>query len=405
VTERVDVAIIGAGQAGLATSWFLTQAGIDHVVLEAGRVAETWRTRRWDSFCLVTPNWGVNLPGANYGGPDPDGFMPLTEIVDYFQGWADSFQAPVQSNTQVSSLRKDGDDFVLQLPGSAVRAGSVVVATGGYQRAHLPAGSQHLPLSAHQVLAEDYRNPDDLPPGAVLVVGSGQTGCQLAEEIHAAGRTVLLACGRCPWTPRQIEGRDFVLWSRESGWLDRTLDKLPSPAARLGANVQATGNRGGHDMHYRTLHAKGIELLGRYAGAEGSTVYFADDLAASVDFGDARLKDMLRSFEMYCSAIGRKAPDFEFPEPLRLKTRTEVDIDREGIGTVIWTSGYRPDYGWISLPVFDEMGFPIQVAGCTSVKGLYFMGVPWMRKFKSAILYGVAEDAELVAQHIIENRS
>jgi putative flavoprotein involved in K+ transport len=403
--RSVDVAIIGGGQAGLATSWYLTQAGVEHVVLEAGRVAETWRSRRWDSFCLVTPNWGVRLPGMNYAGPDPDGFMSLAELIGYFHGWADSFKAPVQENTRVSALEKEGGDFVLKLPGNALRARTVVVASGAFQRAHRPAGGEKLPKSVHQVLAEDYRNPGKLPPGAVLIVGSGQTGCQLAEELQDAGRAVFLACGRAPWTPRQIEGRDWIWWTRVSGWMERTPDKLPSPAARLIANPQATGHGGGRDMHYRTLHARGIELLGRFAGADDSKIYFADDLAASVDFGDARLKDMLKAFDAHCSASGRGPVDLELPEPFRTKTRSELDIAGEDIGTVIWTSGYRPEYGWVNLPVFDEMGFPVQHDGCTTVRGLYFMGVPWMRKMKSSIFYGVGEDAEVVAQHIIENRS
>jgi putative flavoprotein involved in K+ transport len=187
--------------------------------------------------------------------------------------------------------------------------------------------------------------------------------------------------------------------------MERTPDKLQSPAARLIANPQATGHGGGRDMHYRTLHARGIELLGRFAGADDSKIYFADDLAASVDFGDARLKDMLKAFDAHCSASGRGPVGLELPEPFRTKTRSELDIAGEDIGTVIWTSGYRPEYGWVNLPVFDEMGFPVQHDGCTTVRGLYFMGVPWMRKMKSSILYGVGEDAEVVTQHIIENRS
>jgi putative flavoprotein involved in K+ transport len=238
----------------------------------------------------------------------------------------------------------------------------------------------------------------------VLIVGSGQTGCQLAEELDDDGRKVFLACGRAPWGPRRIEGRDQVWWARVSGWLDRTNDKLPSPQARLMSNPQATGHGGGHDMHYRTLHARGVELLGRFAGAEGSKVYFADDLAASVDFGDARLMDLLKACNAYCAAQGRGPLDFEMPAPFRVPCRTELDLAREGIGTVIWTSGYRPDYGWIKLPVFDEMGFPVQRDGCTTVKGLYFMGVTWMRKTKSAILYGAGEDAEVVARQIVERR-
>lgn len=400
----VDVAIIGGGQAGLATSWFLKDAGVDHVVLEAGRVAETWRTRRWDSFCLVTPNWGVSLPGADYEGPDPDGFMSLAELITFFQDWSDSFEAPVEENTRVSSLEIEGRDFILSLPGRKLRARGVVVASGGFQRAHRPARAERLPASLHQILAEDYRNPSAVPPGSVLIVGSGQTGCQMAEELHGTGRSVYLACGRAPWTPRQLEGRDFVWWSRVSGWLDREAASLPSPAARLGANVQATGNRGGHDMHYRTLHEQGVRLLGRYLGVDGSKMFFADDLAASVDFGDARLRNMLESFEVYCNAIGRQAPLFEWPEPLRLKTPTQLDVDVEGIKTVIWTTGYRPDYGWIKAAAFDAFGFPVQTDGRSTVPGLYFVGVPWMRKFKSAILYGVGEDAEIVSRQIVEAR-
>jgi putative flavoprotein involved in K+ transport len=330
--------------------------------------------------------------------------MSQAELIDFFQGWADSFRAPVQENTRVSSLEKDGDDFVLKLPGSELRARTVVVASGAFQRAHQPAGSEKLPHSVHQIQAEDYRNPSQLPPGAVLIVGSGQTGCQLAEELDDDGRKVFLACGRAPWAPRRIEDRDQVWWARVSGWLDRTSDKLPSPQARFMSNPQATGHRGGHDMHYRTLHARGVELVGRFTGADGSKIYFADDLAASVDFGDARLMDVLKACNAYCAAEGRGPLDFEMPEPFRVTSRTELDLVREGIGTVIWTAGYRPDYGWVKLPVFDVMGFPVQRDGCTDVKGLYFMGVTWMRKSKSAILYGVGEDAEMVAQHIVENR-
>jgi putative flavoprotein involved in K+ transport len=402
--KSVDVAVIGAGQAGLATSWYLTQSGVDHVVLEAGRVGETWRSRRWDSFCLVTPNWSVQLPGAKYRGPEPDGFMPLAEIVAHFEAWADSFLAPVETDSHVSRLEEDGDGFLLTLPSAKLKAKTVVVATGAYQRAHRPAGAESLPTSLHQVLAEEYTNPSDLPAGAVIVVGSGQTGCQLAEELHEAGRTVLLACGRCPWAPRLIGGRDLVWWIAETGFYDRVPDQLPSPLARLVGNPQATGHGGGHDLHYRTLNEQGIELLGRYAGSDGSRMFFADDLAASVDFGDARLGDLWKFIETYCGSTGTPIPDFDWPQPLRLKTRTQIDIALDRIGAVIWTSGYRPDYGWVKFPVFDDMGFPVQTDGLTDVPGLYFMGVPWMRKNKSPVLYGVGEDAEIVARQIVEER-
>ena len=402
----VDVAIIGAGQAGLATSWHLRQAGVDHLVLEGGRVGETWRSRRWDSFCLVTPNWSVQLPGAPYKGPDPDGFMPLAELVEHLDEWAASFRAPVHEHTPVLQLEPDaGGGFLLTMPDEKLRARNVVVATGAYQRAFRPAGADAMPKTVNQIFAEEYQNPDLLPGGAVLVVGSGQTGCQLAEELHRAGRKVFLACGRCVWVPRRLGGHDIFWWMIESGFLDRGLDKLPSLAARLLGNPQTTGHDGGKDLNFRVLHEMGVELLGRYVSAEGSKLRFADDLAASVDFGDARLADLLKFVESNCASNGTTPPTHEMPPPLRVNTRTELDIVDDGIGTVIWTSGYRPDYGWVKFPVFDSMGFPNQTDGCSSVPGLYFMGVHWMRKNKSSILYGVGEDAAVVARHIVESRS
>jgi putative flavoprotein involved in K+ transport len=403
--SSVDVAIIGGGQAGLATSWNLTQAKVDHVVLESGLVAETWRSRRWDSFCLVTPNWTVQLPGAKYGGPDPDGFMSLAELVDHFQSYASSFDAPVEENSAVTKLEADDGGFLLTLASGKIKARSVVVATGAYQRPHRPAGAESISGGVVQLFAEEYSNPAALPPGAVLVVGSGQTGCQLAEEIHQSGRRVFLACGRCVWVPRRLQDHDILWWMVESGYMDRTPDKLPSPMARLLGNPQATGHDGGRDLNFRVLHEMGVELLGRYIGAEGSRLHFVDDLAASVDFGDARLTDFLKFVEASCAAKGTTAPTYEMPEPLRIESRTELDLAKDGIGTVIWTSGYRPDYGWVNIPVFDGMGFPVQVDGCTTVPGLYFMGVHWMRKNKSSILYGVGEDAEVVARQIAEARS
>jgi putative flavoprotein involved in K+ transport len=404
--RSVDVAIIGAGQAGLATSWFLKQADVDHVVIDAGRVAETWRSRRWDSFRLITPNWAVGLPGTTYTGDEPDGYMSRSELVDFFESWVASFNPPVQGNTHVTQLAADSDGgFVMTVGDGQVRARKVVVASGGYQKAHRPEGADSLPRSLQQVLSEDYRNPDALPPGNVLIVGSGQTGCQLAEELHQAGRKVYLACGRCPWVPRRVGGRDIVWWFRESGFFDRTPAQLVSPAARLVGNPQTTGHDGGHDLNFRTLHATGIELLGRFLGADGSAVHFADDLATSVDFGDARWADMRGWIDRLCAGTDIPKPAYEIPAPMRIKTRTGIDVVQEDIGTVIWTSGYRPHYDWVKFPVFDDMGFPVQVDGRTTVPGLYFVGVHWMRKNKSAILYGVGEDAEVVARQIVENRA
>src|SRR5438874_2143636 len=399
-TESVDVAVIGAGQAGLSSSWFLKQASVDHVVLEAGRVAETWRSRRWDSFCLVTPNWSVRLPGGGYRGPDPDGFMDLRELIDHFDAWADSFQAPVQAGCTVAALDSDGEKFVLTTSNGKIQARTVVVASGGYQRAHLPANAKQIPTGLAQVLGEDYSNSSALAPGAVLVVGSGQTGCQLAEELHETGRKVFLACGRSPWSPRRWGGKDLVRWTVDSGWWDR---KAPAPGARLVGNVLATGHGGGHDMHHRTLQAQGVELLGHYLGAEDGKIHFADDLAELVDASDNLARIFRSHVAAHCERLGVDM-EWEMPPPMRVPGRTVLDIDREGITTVIWTAGYRPSYGWVHLPVFDDMGFPVQVDGRSAVPGLYFMGVHFQRKAQSAVLYGAGEDAEIVVRDIVENR-
>lgn len=401
--QRVNVAIIGAGQAGLATSWYLTQANVDHIVLEAGRVAETWRSRRWDSFCLVTPNWSVQLPGGEYRGPDPDGFMPLAELVAHIQGWADSFHAPVSKGCLVTALDRDGDGFVLAMPNAKLHARTVVVASGGYQKAHVPTNANQIPAGVKQLLAEDYTNPTAIGPGAVLIVGSGQTGCQLAEELHEAGRKVFLSCGKAPWAPRRFGGHDIVWWTVQSGFWNRTPDQLPSPKARLTANVLVSGHGGGHDMNYRTLHDKGIELVGHYIGAEAGTIHFGDDLAQTVDAADTLAATFKKWVDALCEKNALPIP-WELPGPMRIKTRTEIDVATEGLNTVIWTSGYRPAYDWVHFPIFDDMGFPIQVDGRSSVPGLYLMGVHFQRKAQSAVLYGVGEDAEKVATHIVENR-
>jgi putative flavoprotein involved in K+ transport len=402
--QTLNVAIIGAGQAGLATSYFLKEANVDHVVLEAGRVAETWRSRRWDSFCLVTPNWSVRLPGAEYRAPDPDGFMGRDELVDYLQRWSESFEAPVREDCPVSALDLDGDGFLLTTPAGKLKARSVFVATGGYQRPHRPKGADQVPSRVNQLLAEDYDNEASLPEGAVLIVGGGQTGCQLAEELHQAGRRVILSCGRAPWAPRRFGGHDLVWWIVKSGFWNRTLAQLPFPAARLFSNPLATGHGGGHDLHYRTLHASGVELTGRFAGADDEKAYFDDDLARSLQAGDDLARVFAKWVAAFCEREGMDIP-WEVPQAINLAGRKELDLDREGITTVIWSTGFRPDYHWVHADVFDDMGFPVLADGRSDVAGLYFMGVHFQRKAQSAVLYGVGEDAEIVAAHIKDSRA
>ena len=397
-TESIDVVIVGAGQAGLSLSHELAAAGVEHVVYERGRIGETWRGR-WDSFCLVIPNWTVQLPGGRYGGNDPDGFMPKSDIVRHLVGYAESFRAPVREGVTVTSLEPaDTRAFLLRTSDGELRARRVVLASGGYQKAHRPAVAAQLPTSIHAIDAEDYANPTALPPGKVLVVGSGQTGCQLAEEISEAGREVFLACGRAPWIPRRLEGRDTIAWINETPYFDASLADLPSPAARLLANPQMSGRRGGHDLNYRTLQAQGVQLLGHFTGVADGRAHFADDLAESVAFGDARYANVCDLIRKACTAGSVPAPEMPMPPPFAASGPETVAL--RDLGTVIFTSGFRPDYtSWVRFPeAFDDGGFPIQQDGSsTLVPGLHFMGVHFQRKRKSATLLGVGEDATVLA--------
>jgi putative flavoprotein involved in K+ transport len=397
--ERIDVAVIGGGQAGLATSAQLSRSGIEHLVLERDRVGQGWRDR-WDSFCLVTPNWTVRLPDHPYAGDDPDGYLPRDEIVAYLEGFAFDTKAPVREGVDVVSIdRPDSGGFVIRTAEGELEARVVVLATGAYQRAHRPAGAGTLPARLHQIDVEGYRNPEALPPGPVLIVGSGQSGCQLAEELHEAGRRVVLACGRAPWAPRRIGDHDIVWWGVKDGFLDQGVDELPSPEARLFANVVSTGHGGGHDLHLRTLRAMGVELTGHFLRAEGDQARFEDDLLDSVAWGDQRFRMLTDELPALASRLGLPVP--EIPEPGPFGDGGPTLIDLAGFGAVIFTSGFRPDYGTLAPwpEAFDDMGFPIQRDGTsTVVPGLYFVGVHFLRKRSSSLLIGVGEDATIVAE-------
>jgi putative flavoprotein involved in K+ transport len=399
--ERVDVAVVGGGQAGLAASHELSRRGLEHVVLERDRIGQSWRGR-WDSFCLVTPNWTTRLPDLPYDGDDPDGFMPRDEIVGYLKRYAAASEAPVREGVDVTALAPaPNGGFELRTSTGDLHARSVVLATGAYQRSYRPAGATALPDSLLQLDVADYRDPRGLPAGRVLVVGSGQSGCQIAEELLEAGREVFLACGRAPWAPRRLGGRDFVWWAVEGGFFEAPLSSLPGPAARLGANPQASGHGGGHDLHYRTLRQAGVTLLGRFVAAEGRTARFAADLAESVTWGDARYRQLMDLVRGVVARQGLPMP--EIAEPAPFDGRAPETLDLSGFGAVLFAGGFRPDYrAWVDVPgAFDELGFPVHVDGeSTAAPGLYFLGVHFLRKRKSSLLYGVGEDATLVAARV-----
>jgi putative flavoprotein involved in K+ transport len=396
--DAVQVAVVGGGQAGLAVAHELTGLGSEPVVLERGRVGQTWRDR-WESFRLVTPNWCTQLPGGTYDGPEPDAFMPRDEIVAYLERYADG--VPVREGAEVQSVEGSAGSFTLRTSTGDVRAEAVVLATGAYQRPHRPPVAASLPASVLQLDLEDYRSEQDLPPGRVLVVGSGQSGCQIAEELHEAGREVVVACGKAPWLPRRIDGRDLMWWGGESGFLDATVESLPSPAARLTANVLASGHRGGHDLHLRTLRDLGVTLTGHFLGADGHEALFADDLRESIAWGDDRYRDLAGLFRQLAEERGMPRPSMDEPEPFVDEGPERLDL--RDVGAVIFTAGFRPDYvSWLDWPgAFDDLGFPIHEDGESVARpGVFFVGVHFLRKRKSALLMGVGEDAAIVARRV-----
>ncbi|MGZ8694493.1 MAG: flavin-containing monooxygenase [Gaiellaceae bacterium] len=400
MSTRDPVVVVGAGQAGLATSCELTKLGIEHVVLERGRVAQSWRDR-WDSFCLVTPSWSVQLPDGHYRGPDPDGFMQRDEIVAFLERYADAM--PVREGVAVTALEpQPGGGHLVRTSDGDLQAGAVVLATGAYQRPHRPAAAAALPAGLPQLDMEGYTNEQALPPGRILVVGSGQSGCQIAEELHEAGRDVVLACGRAPWAPRRFGGHDLVWWLHETRFLDAPVESLPAPEARLFGNILATGHGGGHDLHLRTLHARGVVLAGHFLGAAGRHVEFAADIQETVAWGDQRNADLM----VLCQTLAaERGLELHVDEPPPLDAEPPARLELAGLGAVVFAGGFRPDYrSWLPWPeAWDEHGFPLQSDGASrTVPDLYFVGIHFLRKRKSSLLIGVAEDAAIVARGIAD---
>jgi len=393
--------VIGAGQAGLSASYHLNACGRKHVVLDRGRVGETWRSQRWDGFYLNTPNWSLQLPGFHYAGSNPEAFAPLREIISYLEDYAQSFRAPVQEGVEVTRVRRNGAGFHVETNAAPLSADTVIVAAGAYQRPTPTPLSRALPAEILQLHTSDYRRPSQLADGAVLIVGSGQSGCQIADELLTAGRKVYLSVGRCPWLPRRYRGREVVHWLVETGLADETVDTLPSPAARLVCNAPVSGNDGGHDCNPRWLARRGAVLLGRLEAVRGTKLEIGAGLRESLAACDQFLAGFRGRVD---DLVAKSKLEVANPEPLDpegpLPPITELDLREAGIGAVLWANGFRPDHNWIEGLEIDSLGWPIQRRGVTSIPGLYFVGLHWLHKRKSALLFGVGEDAEYVVAHL-----
>ena len=404
--RHFPVAVVGGGQAGLSMSYHLQRRGIDHVVLEAETAGHDWRDRRWDSFCLVTPNWQCRLPGHPYPGDDPDGFMPRDEIAAYLAQYVQRCGFPLAEHTSATRLRRDASGlFRLATTAGELTADQVVVATGPYQVPRTPRLAERLPEEVTQLHSAAYRSPPQLPDGAVLVVGTGQSGCQIAEDLYLAGREVHLAVGSAPRVARRYRGRDVVAWLDDMGYYTRAItDFADADAVRFRANHYVTGRDGGHDIDLRAFAAGGMRLYGRLADATtGGVLRFAGDLARNLDAADAVSQSIKDSIDSYLAAAGIDAP----PEPRyappwfpQATAPAALDLREAGVTAVIWATGFGADYRWIEVPVFNGRGYPTHRRGVTSCPGLYFLGLPWQHTWGSGRLGGVARDAEYVLSQI-----
>ena len=397
-----DVVVIGGGQAGLAASWQLTQRGITHVVLEQHEIAYSWKRERWDSFCLVTPNWQCTLPGHPYAGCDPNGFMPRDAIVDYVERYAASFAAPVRTGVRVSSLQPTDAGYELRTSAGPIAARQVVIATGGYHDPIIPPSAAALPRDIVQIHSSQYRNPETMPEGATLVVGTGQSGCQIAEDLHLAGRKVHLCVGEAPRVARRYRGRDVVEWLHLMGYYDMPVEDHPlREGVRDKTNHYVTGRDGGRDIDLRARALEGMRLYGRMRDIRDGRISFGDDLARNLDAADAVDAGIKRSIDAWIAKSGIEAPtEPPYRPPWAPPPEPPAALACSLIASVVWCIGFRMNFAWVKADVFDARGAPRHQRGVTAQSGLYFLGLPWLHSWGSGRFSGIARDSEHVVDAI-----
>jgi putative flavoprotein involved in K+ transport len=408
--ERHDIVVIGAGQAGLAMSYWLSARGREHVVLERASVAERWRRERWDSLYFQFPNSFLQLPGFEYRGPEPNAFAHHGEIIRYVEDYGRKIAAPVQLGVDVRALAHDEQAGIFRLIADrgSLTAQRVVIATGPFQRPLIPECAAALPPDIVQMHASAYHNPGQLPPGSVLIVGSGSSGCQIAEELQHSGRTVYLSVGRHRRIPHRYRGRYMLDWLADLGIFDLPVDNLSG--GEMPPPLVVTGVNGGHGINLRRFAAEGIVLLGSLVGIQDGKAGLGADAEQRMTEADQAAQDLVQQVDEYVRRMGLVAADpdprdvLELDASAHLTFPATLDLKAAGISTVIWCTGYAFDFEWVRLPIFDERGRPAQRRGVTACRGAYFLGLHWMHTFKSGTLFGVGQDAEYLAEHMLSRR-
>ena len=400
-----SVVIVGGGQAGLSMSYCLKERGIDHIVFEKNRIGHAWRNKRWDSFCLVTPNWQCTLPGFPYMGNDPNGFMQRDAIVQYIEDYAQSFNPPVTEGVAVTELRQlNSSGFELVTSIGTYTADQVVVATGSYHQPKIPAIAKRLPDDVRQLHSSDYKNPHSLPDGAVLIVGTGQSGCQIAEDLHLAGKQVHLCVGGAPRSPRMYRGKDVVDWLDQMGYYDMPIDEHPQKEkVRSKTNHYVTGRGGGREIDLRQFVLEGMKLYGRLKSIQNNQLEFQSDLKQNLDQADAVAESIKRTIDGFIDKHQIDAPLESSYVPVWEPTDEVLSLDfhEANITSVIWSIGYGTNFDWVKIPVFDGTGYPGHDRGVTPIKGLYFLGLPWLYTWGSGRFSGIARDAMYLTDHVL----
>ena len=405
-TQHLPVAVIGGGQAGLSISYCLAKRDIAHIVFEKHTAMHVWSERRWDNFCLVTPNWQCALPGHRYDGSDPDGFMKRDEIVAYLARFKKLVDAPLLEGVAVTRAapRPEGG-FDVVTSGGAYIADQIVVASGGYHTPIIPRMAERIPGHIVQLHSEQYRNPQSLPEGDVLVVGSGQSGAQIAEDLHLAGRKVHLAIGNAPRCARFYRGRDVVTWLADMGYYDMPVERHPlREGVRDNTNHYVTGRDGGRDIDLRKFALQGMRLYGLLKALDGSTLGFDGNLRTALDGADRTYNGINASIDKYIAEknIVAPAPSVYAPVWEPEEERASLDLIEEGISSIIWCIGFQPDFRWLDAPVFNGAGHPKHYRGVTAEPGVYFLGLPWLHTWGSGRFSGIERDALHLADRIEE---